>query len=417
MTRATFRVEISFTTGPMQAPNWVDVTQYVRGPISIRRGRQRELGQMEAGTASVVLDNRDRRFDPEYASGPYYGYIIPMRRFRISVVESESVAIPLFTGFVERWVLGYDARDAWVTVEAVDAMKLLSLATIWDTAFPEQRSDERIDDILDAVNWTTGESWVLEHSTLGTDTILAPNGDRMLMEGRSTVAYRYADGESALDLIREEETAEGGLFFVDCHGIATFLSRHHTIIKVGDIISVHKFSNSGSEAFNARYEEVEVSYDEDLLYNAVTVSGAEIVEQTAEDASSIAKYFRRSLTISSDAITNDEDGYQMANFLLNRYKEPWLRVKRLVITTPTTDWTERIRRAIDLGTLIGVAWEPPPYGSGGISQYGMVQGIEHDISETGIWRTTYDVYALDPNSYWALGNEYTALGTNTRLAW
>src|SRR6185436_2365497 len=49
-------------------PIWTDVTDRVRGGsgiTGIRRGRERPLDRNETGTATVVLDNWDRGFDPE----------------------------------------------------------------------------------------------------------------------------------------------------------------------------------------------------------------------------------------------------------------------------------------------------------------------------------------------------------------
>lgn len=59
-------VEIAFATAPGAPPTYTDVTAYVRS-LSIRRGRQDLLSRFEAGTSTVTLDNRDRRFEPGYA--------------------------------------------------------------------------------------------------------------------------------------------------------------------------------------------------------------------------------------------------------------------------------------------------------------------------------------------------------------
>lgn len=72
----TFKVEISFATdtaGVNTVPYnalasnivWTDVTSYVRG-VSIQRGRSNELDTFATGSATVSLDNRDRRFDPDF---------------------------------------------------------------------------------------------------------------------------------------------------------------------------------------------------------------------------------------------------------------------------------------------------------------------------------------------------------------
>lgn len=108
----------SFTAGFV----WTDISAYVRN-MSYRRGRQHELDVIEAGTCRVTLDNRDRRFEPEYASGAYYPFILPMRRLRVTATFS-SVDYGRFYGFVERWPLAWPAlgKDATVTIEAVDAL-------------------------------------------------------------------------------------------------------------------------------------------------------------------------------------------------------------------------------------------------------------------------------------------------------
>lgn len=60
------QVQIAFSTDPGAAPNYVDVTPFERG-FSIRRGRGFELDTVQAGTATIKLDNSDRRFDPTFA--------------------------------------------------------------------------------------------------------------------------------------------------------------------------------------------------------------------------------------------------------------------------------------------------------------------------------------------------------------
>lgn len=53
-------------TYPLGGDEWVDVTSEVRS-VRCTRGRSSSLGRFTAATGQVVLDNRDRRFDPSYA--------------------------------------------------------------------------------------------------------------------------------------------------------------------------------------------------------------------------------------------------------------------------------------------------------------------------------------------------------------
>lgn len=85
------KVEVAFTAEPFQQPEetvgvnagWIDVTSRVRR-VSFTRGRSDDLQQVSAGTAEVVLDNRDREFDPMNTASTYAGSILPRRQVRIS---------------------------------------------------------------------------------------------------------------------------------------------------------------------------------------------------------------------------------------------------------------------------------------------------------------------------------------------
>ena len=173
-------VEIGFATsggtglvplgGDLADIVWTDVTDKVRS-VSISRGRSTELDAFTTGSASVVLDNRDRTFDPEYASGPYFGALTPMRPLRISGAEPLAISqTPLFFGFVDGWAQQYvHPSDATTTVTASDAFKvlnLISLPSLWDNEIRSDApthwfklSEETGSLAVDATNTVTGFSW------------------------------------------------------------------------------------------------------------------------------------------------------------------------------------------------------------------------------------------------------------------
>jgi len=112
-------VEIAFTTDPGATPTYVDVTSYLRGG-SIRRGRQNELGRYEAGTATLLLNNRGRAFDPTFATSPFFPNIKPMKKVRISATWN-SIVYRLFTGFIESWPQDWPGnKDGVVEVSATE---------------------------------------------------------------------------------------------------------------------------------------------------------------------------------------------------------------------------------------------------------------------------------------------------------
>lgn len=61
---------------------WEDISEHTIG-ASWGYGRNDELEHFPAGEATIVLYNDDRRFDPQYAAGPYYGELVPRVPVRI----------------------------------------------------------------------------------------------------------------------------------------------------------------------------------------------------------------------------------------------------------------------------------------------------------------------------------------------
>lgn len=89
MSQPTLTLELALSTRPTEAPTWVDVTRFLRGPISLRRGGSRELSRFEAGRLDLLLDNADRRFDPSYAGA--LANTIPNPSFEGGDTDSDGV--------------------------------------------------------------------------------------------------------------------------------------------------------------------------------------------------------------------------------------------------------------------------------------------------------------------------------------
>jgi len=124
-------VEIAFTDGPyVVSPTWTDVTPYVR-EMQISRGVSDDWQLVADGLATVVLSNRDRRFDPFNITGPYYGNLLPRRQIRIRATYS-GTTYDVFRGFISGWPpewtdAGYDST---VTLSCFDALQLLGSSSL-----------------------------------------------------------------------------------------------------------------------------------------------------------------------------------------------------------------------------------------------------------------------------------------------
>lgn len=132
MAKPTIRVRIGFIDGPyVVSPVWTDVTSYVR-EVTTNRGRQDEWQHFGTGTATVVLDNRDRRYDPTYTAGPYYGFLYPRRQIQIQGTVDNVNYYNIFRGFIAGWPVelknaGYDST---VTLECFDVFGLLGATEV-----------------------------------------------------------------------------------------------------------------------------------------------------------------------------------------------------------------------------------------------------------------------------------------------
>jgi hypothetical protein len=164
-------IEIAFDDGPyVWEPYWTDVTEYVRS-VNVRRGRNDDLSPF-VGTASVELDNRDRRFDPFNTSGTYYGKLLPRRQIRIRAAAGANT-YDVFRGYVAGWPTSYTEAgfDATVSLDCFDALAFLA---------SEDTPDTWLSDYIKSLNpsrYYQLTDPVVTQTSSGTDLLSAPIKD------------------------------------------------------------------------------------------------------------------------------------------------------------------------------------------------------------------------------------------------
>jgi hypothetical protein len=125
-TEPTVYAEIEFTAGA-----WTDVSAYLR-TATTKRGKERALDTVDPGTMVLTFGNATRRFDPEHATGPYYGNLAPGKGIRLRAVWG-GYSYAIFTGFVDRLSQSYDREspnDSTATFECSDGLAKLAAATL-----------------------------------------------------------------------------------------------------------------------------------------------------------------------------------------------------------------------------------------------------------------------------------------------
>lgn len=130
--RPALKVEAAFGSDPLSGTySWTDISAYVLD-CSVRRGNGREIAGPKSGSASLRLNNRDRRFDPGYSSGAYYPNVKPRVPVRISAVYS-ATTYQVFFGFAAGWPQSYANRNlGYVDLDLVDGLAILNESIIPD---------------------------------------------------------------------------------------------------------------------------------------------------------------------------------------------------------------------------------------------------------------------------------------------
>lgn len=140
-----FRVEFAFGYGVNDDPgsDWTDVTDDVRhtspaaASVVARSGRESKEDGITPGTCSFVLENSSGDYNPENASGPYYGDLKIGVPVRLVTVWSETVGETTtvyektrWSGFVSSpWAQQVQLYDPVVEVQAHDLFGLMAAGT------------------------------------------------------------------------------------------------------------------------------------------------------------------------------------------------------------------------------------------------------------------------------------------------
>lgn len=382
-------VKVAFASNPFDSSyTWTDITSFVdigQAPIVIRRGRQYERDQVEPGTLSLVLDNRDRRFDPTNTASPYAPNVIPNRPIAVTATWN-TTEYPLFLGYVDAWTPTYDNRiteTARVMVKATDAMKLFNL-TRFTSTITSARTDIFLGLILNTIGWPPMRAL---HIT-GT---------------QSTIIQQSFVDTTAMDAIRSVVETEDGIFFIAPDGYATL---HGRLFR--SVLKVASSGTFGDSAPELPYQAIEPSYDDMHIWNDIRVTRVGGTTQLAFDNTSISKFRQRTLTRTGLLIATDNEAADAAAWYLDRYKAPRYRFDRLEVEGGASDALWPLMLGLDISDRITIRRRPP--GGGTIELDCYIEAVEHRIeADRGSWTTAWQLSPASVEHYLRLDD--TLLGT------
>jgi len=186
----TITVEIAFASDALDTtPTWTDITAYVQSG-SIKFGRNDEFDEFQAGRATLVLNNRDRRFDPFYTSGPYYGTLLARKQLRIKTTWNSTTRTQ-FVGFVSGWGVAPEVHgnSTW-TLEAYDGLAYLARVDLPDMLWFKATQESAYPADLQAW-WPLGESSQMLQDRQGTYQYVFTSAQPRVGSGST-----YVDGSS-----------------------------------------------------------------------------------------------------------------------------------------------------------------------------------------------------------------------------
>lgn len=335
----------------------------VRGG-SISRGSTRFEGvyaRAEAGTAEVVLDNRDARFDPTNLAGPYVALgvtqVVPMRAFRV-----RAGAYDLWRGFADAWRLGYPPGDAVCTLVGTDGFKVLANFNGLEQGSQGAGEDTgaRVARILDNADW--------------------PAADRDLDAGLTAVQATTLASPALAEILLTADT-EVGEFYISGAGKAVYRNREALFTEARSTTSQATFAGSGLAGVDL--QSLEVSYDDLQLANLVKIGRAGGVVQSAADTDSQQNYLLRTFERSDLLHQTDAESLAFAEYALSILKDPELRVEAITLVPPD-DPTERTAfyaavLARELGDRITVTATLPGRPGDPLVRDAWVRGIVHEF--------------------------------------
>ena len=333
-----------------------DVTDDVQ-TVTIRRGRSRELERYQAGAATVVLDNKGRKYDPAAGTAitPYGASMRPRKAITVT-----ADGLPVFSGVVDDWNLDYSLEgDHTSSVVSTDGFVFLANQDIEPHTATAQKTGARVEAILDR------------------SEIAWPDGRRDIDTGIADLQADAIGGTAnptpvnALQYLQKVEEAEQGALFIARDGKLTFRDRSTL-----QILSTVVFADDGS---GIPFTNIVASYGAEELRNRITVTRLNGGTATAVGTASVEAYGAIDFEIRDVILASDGDAQGLADAILTRYQEPLLRVDgvEVVLNALPPAQTAQVL-GLELGTLVQVKYTPSGIGDQ-IDQFVRLDSIEHAI--------------------------------------
>ncbi len=346
MVRATYKVVIGWN-----GVSDTDETARTKR-ISIRRGRDSEMGSVQAGTCTLTMVDTDGRFNPLNSASPLYGQTTTICYIEVTATYN-AVEYMLFSGFTRRVISNPDRSAQEATIECADLLWIMS----------------RNKPTIASSSTTVGLAIQAMTTLIHAERAIYP-ASVSFINGNSGDAITFsADGsKTALAIVGELLTTDRGLFYISQLGQAMYESRY--AINTSPRTSVQSTITGTMRAMAP-------GWDADSVRNRITVTKTGGTAQTASDATSIAAYGGMDYAaITSTYLDSDTVAASLASWLVVKGKDGISPIRTLELTNKSdAPFTALLTR--DLNDRVSATEALT-----GSSVDGHIQSITHEID----WR-------------------------------
>ena len=359
-------------TGTLGGLQFADLTSLVES-VNITRGRNRQLDQFNAGTATVTFDNASRILDPLNTASVFYPFVLP----RCPIVISAN-GIPIYSGLVVDWNLDYDlANQDMMYARCADDFTVLANQALNAFTPSAQLSGARVAAVLDRpeINY---------------------QGARQIGTGSSNLgAYAVSAETNVLNYLQLVTTSEQGYLFISANGTLTFKGRIEVLNQPADAV----FTSNGT---GLPYQTLSNEFGDELLYNYIVTESPAGGPFDAIDTTSQTLYQSQQYSVTNLLNSSASEVEALGDYLLGKYKNPVLRFTGLsnqLAALSATDQNACL--SLDLTDIASITKTFVQGTPSSVTQTVIVSGISHSITP-GSHIIAYTFESTDGNQYLTL---------------
>ena len=123
------QVLIAWATEPFSpSPAWTDVTDWIRldKSISLQRGRQDNISDVQQGRATFTADNSDGRFTVGRSGSPYAPNVKIGRRCQVNIPDEAGTLHTRFDGLISELPTEWEGGPGIESLEVIQAADILA---------------------------------------------------------------------------------------------------------------------------------------------------------------------------------------------------------------------------------------------------------------------------------------------------